>query len=56
MPTRVSSTRAGTSDVNELSTGNQPTTSTITFVVPAALKMLTLPPAPSFETTRFGTV
>jgi len=34
----------------------QPTTSKITCVCPMALKTSTLPPAPTFTVTRFGTV
>src|SRR5215218_11423063 len=34
---------------------NQPTTSKTTWVLPALLKTLTFPPAPTLATTRLGT-
>ena len=35
---------------------NQPATSASTSTLPAALKKVSLPPAPTLTTTRFGTV
>src|ERR1700693_2756325 len=62
VPFLLSRMRAGVSGVNQLPVPpgvvsvNQPFTSATTFVVPAGLKMLTLPPVPTPTITRFGMV
>ena len=61
MPVRVSRMRAGTSGWKRPALPvpvpeYQPATSATTWVLPAGLKKLTLPLAPTFTTTRFDTV